>query len=132
MLFINDIDKLKSKIINLQNTTLTLKNGINTEFVSLSKSHIIFLCYSKSNKSFTFTPRLSAIIFNFVIVVSDNASSIKLIIPLEIPFTPKSSWVRFRSFLNWTKCFANFCKYVLFIFILLAMLALQTTSHTCK
>ena len=34
----------------------------------------------------------------------------------EIPFTPISSCVKFLASLNFFKCFANFCKYALFIF----------------
>ncbi len=61
--------------------------------------------YSKSNKSLTFTPKLSAIIFNFVIVTSVAAISKRLIIEREMPSTPISSWVNFFASLIFFKFF---------------------------
>ena len=52
---------------------------------------LINICYSKSNKSLTLTPKLSAIIFNFVTVTSVLANSSKLTIEREIPPCAMSS-----------------------------------------
>lgn len=88
--------------------------------------------YSKSNKSFTLTPRTSAITLSFVTVISVFPISTRPTIEREIAPQSKSSCFKPFSFLNLFRCFPNFCKYSLFISKLLAILALYSISTTDK
>lgn len=67
--------------------------------VGITTSHTSNIYYSKLNKSFTFTSKLSAKALSFVTVVSLIANSRWLIICLEIPLKPTSSCVSPFSFL---------------------------------